>query len=135
MPTDSERRQIAAISRELSGAVERTVRTIAGGVLNSVAESTPKDTGASAASWVIAGRRRNGPVVRRSRRAVAAAKTAQTASAAKLAGYKLAQGPVNVGSAQAGIDRLNDGASTKEPAGFVQRAIRKAVLLARALRP
>ena len=131
----SERAQIAAINRELRGAVERTVRTIAGGVLNSAAQSTPVDTGASAASWVIAGRRRNGPVVRRSRRAVAAAKTAQTASAAKLAAYTLAQGEVNVGSAQPGIEQLNAGRSTKEPAGFVQRAIRKAILLARALKP
>ena len=134
MPTDSERRQIAAIERELRGVVETAVKTVARGVLSEVARNTPVDTGATAASW-RAHPRPAGPVVRRSRRAVAAAQTAQTASAAKLAGYKLAQGPVNVGSAQPGIDRLNDGASTKEPAGFVQRAIRKAVLLARALKP
>ena len=30
MPSDSERRQISAINRELHGAVERTVRTAAG---------------------------------------------------------------------------------------------------------
>ena len=134
MPNDSERRQIAAIQRELSATVETAVRTIARGVLSEVARNTPVDTGATAASFRV-NRRPNGPVVKRSQRAVAAAKTAQSSGAAKLAAYTLAQGEVHVGSAQPGIEQLDAGASTREPAGFVQRAIRKAVLLARALRP
>ena len=134
MPNDSERRQIAAIERELRGVVETAVRTAAGGVLAEVAKNTPVDTGATAASW-RAHPRPAGPVVKRSRGAVAAAKAAQTASAATLAGYKLEHGRVHVGSAQPGIEQLDAGASTREPAGFVQRAIRKAILLARALRP
>ena len=134
MPSADERAQIARIRGELRTVAAGAVRTIARGVLNSAAESTPVDTGASAASW-RAHPRPAGPVVRRSRRAVRAAKAAQTASAEKLAGYKLAQGPVNVGSAQPGVEQLDAGRSTKEPAGFVQRAIRSAVLLARALRP
>ena len=134
MPSESERRQIAAIERELRGVVETAVKTVARGVLLEVSKNTPVDTGATAASW-RAHPRPAGPVVKRSQRAVAAAKAAQTASAVQLSGYKLEAGPVHVGSAQPGIEKLDAGSSTKEPAGFVHRAIRKAVLLARALRP
>ena len=132
MPGQSEREQAKRIAAELRGVVERTVRTAAGGVLSNLAKSTPVDTAATAASW-RANRRPNGPVVRRSRRAVARAKAEQAASQAALAGYKLEHGRVHVGSAQPGIEQLDAGSSKKEPAGFVQRAIRKAVSLARAL--
>ena len=134
MPNASEKAQLAAIQRELRGVVERTVRTAAGGVLDNVIASTPRDTGATAASWRV-GRRRDGPNVRRSRAAVARAKAEQERNRAGLAAYKLEQGTLNVGSAQVGIEQLDAGRSTKEPSGFVRRAISKALLLARALRP
>ena len=133
MPNASEKAQLAAIQRELRGAVERTVRTAAGGVLSNLAKSTPVDTGATAASW-RANRRPIGPVVKRSRAAVARAKAEQLASQAALAAYRLEAGPVHVGSAQPGIEQLDAGSSTREPAGFVQRAIAKALTLLRVTR-
>ena len=64
---------------------------------------------------------------------MAGAKAEQERNRAGLAAYKLEQGTLNVGSAQVGIEQLDAGRSTKEPAGFVQHAIRRAVQLARAL--
>ena len=132
MPRASEQEQARRIAAELSGVVERAVSSLAAGVLDGVAANTPKDTGASAASWQVASRT-NGPVVGRSRSAVAAAKSAQAASRLKVAGYKLAQGRVFIGSSQPGIRGLNNGTSAREPAGFVQRSITKAVATTRVL--
>ena len=126
---ESERLQAARINAELSGLVERGVRTIAVTVLDSVAASTPVATGASAASWV-ANTRPVGPVVKRTGSAVAAA---QAASRAKVLAYRLSSGPVHVVSSQPGIEQLNNGSSRREPAAFVQRAIAKAVTTTRVL--
>ena len=112
---------------------EGAVRTVAVGVLDGVAKNTPRDTGASAASW-RANFAKVGPVVKRSKAAVRTAEGQQAESAARLAGYKVEQGKVHVGSAQPGIEQLNMGSSAREPAAFVQRAIRKALLLVRVLR-
>ena len=125
--------QIADITAQLGAAVRGVVRGIAGDVLDDLAEKTPKATGASASSW-RASATPNGPVVRRTRGAVAQSKTAQVASKAKIPAILAAQGKVFIGSAQVGIEQLNDGSSVREPAAFVQRAIAKAVIAAR-MRP
>ena len=130
MPSKSERAQLRAIKAELTATAEHVVRTVAAGVLDGVRDATPVDTGASAASW-RANRAKVGPVVKRSKRAVAAAQGQQAQSKARLADYKLEQGKVHVGSSQPGIRGLAMGTSQKEPSGLVQRAIRKALTLAR----
>ena len=126
----SEAAQIVEIQRELRDVVETTVRDVARSVLANLRDTTPRDTGASAASW-RANSRPDGPVVRRSKRGVSRAKAAQAASLAGIAGFTLAQGRINIGSAQPGIEQLNNGSSIKEPAAFVQRGVAKAVAQAR----
>ena len=126
----TEAEQARRITAQLSAAVEGVVRGIARDVLSDLAERTPMATGASASSWRAAATK-NGPVVRRSRSAVARSKAAQAASADKIPAIVAAQGKVFIGSAQVGIEQLNDGSSRREPAAFVQRAVSKAVTGAR----
>ena len=133
MPSKSEQAQIARIHAELTATAERAVRTVAASVLDGVAKNTPRDTGASAASW-RANFAKVGPVVKRSGNSVRTAEGQQAESRARLLGYRLAQGRLNIGSAQPGIRALNAGSSAREPAAFVQRAIRKALTLLR-IRP
>ena len=129
---ESERLQAARINAELTAVVERAVSSLATVVLDTVASTTPRDTGASASSWV-ANTRPSGPVVKRTGAGLAAGKAAQAASRVKLLTYTLAQGAVHVGSAQPGIRALNAGSSRREPAAFVQRAIAKALTTTRVL--
>ena len=128
MATESQ--QIARINAQLGAAVRGVVAGIAEDVLDDLAQRTPMDTGASASSW-RASATPNGPNVRRSRGAVAQSKTAQVASKAKIPAIVAAQGKVFVGSAQVGIEVLNNGSAKVEPAAFVQRAVAKAVTAAR----
>ena len=128
----SEREQAAAIGRELNAVVERAVSSLATVVLDTVASTTPKDTGASASSWV-ANTRKNGPVVKRTGAGLAAGKARQAASRVKLLSYRLGSGPVHVGSSQPGISQLNSGSSQKEPAAFVQRSVSRALIATRVL--
>ena len=132
MPRASEQEQARRIAAELSGIVERAVSSLATVVLDTVASTTPKDTGASASSWV-ANTRKSGPVVKRTGAGLGAGKARQAASRVKLLSYRLGSGPVHVGSAQPGIRALNAGASRKEPSAFVQRAIAKALTTTRVL--
>ena len=122
--------QIAEITAQLGAAVRGVVAGIAEDVLSDLAQTTPMATGASASSW-RASATPTGPNVRRSRGAVAQSKTAQLASKSKIPAIVAAGGKVIVGSAQVGIEALNNGSSRREPAAFVQRSIAKAVTAAR----
>ena len=123
-----ERRQIDAISRELEGLVERKTAEIAVAVTSELASATPKATGLAAASWIPrVGQPSTERFGSRTPAGVAAAKTAQEAGTAAVRGFRLHQGKVHVTSNTHYIEPLNDGSSSKEPSGFVQRAIRKAV--------
>ena len=132
MPRASEQEQARRIAAELSGVVERAVSSLATVVLDTVASTTPRDTGASASSWV-ANTRPRGPVVKRTAAGLAAGKAAQAASRVKLLTYTLASGPVHIVSSQPGIEQLNNGSSNREPAAFVQRAVSRAVIATRVL--
>ena len=126
MATADEKRQLANIQRELAGVVGVAVRGIATGVLDEVVRTTPRDTGLSAASWQA---KIGGPVTDvvgdRSPSGVARAQTAQDASRLLIPTWT--KGTLSVGSGEVNVLRLNDGHSPQEPAGFVQRAIRKGV--------
>ena len=126
MPSEDEKRQIANIGRQLASVVSAGVRGIATGVLDDVVENTPRDTGLSAASWRA---KLGGPVTDvvgdRTASGVAQAQAAQDASRAQIPTWK--KGTLSIGSAEVNVLRLNDGSSRQEPAGFVQRAVRKGV--------
>ena len=127
MPASAERTQIRAIVNDLDRLTERVVRKIALDVTANLIEQTPVDTGWARANWVPA---IGAPVVRDltgAGRNLAAASAEQAAGQAGVLRYKLNRGKVFVSNNAPYITRLNDGHSRKAPAGFVQRAIRKAV--------
>ena len=132
MPSANEKRQIAAITAQLRGVAENAVRDIARGVLIGVAESTPKQTGFTAANWRASiGRPVSNVVGNRSAGGVARAKAAQDASRGKIDGYRL--GPtLHIANPSPNAGALNNGTSQREPAGFVQRSIAKATATAAA---
>lgn len=132
MPTADERAQIAAIGRELERAVEGVVQDITRDIARELAASTPRDSGAAAASWrPSVGRPKSRPVARNAA-GVARAKGEQAAGLAEVSGYKLSHGKAYVSTAQPYVASLNDGSSSQEPSAFIQRGVAQAVRRARA---
>lgn len=133
MPSESERRQIAAITGQLRGAVEATVRGIGATLLSELATVTPRQTGWTAAQWRASrGRPEARTVGTRSSSGVARAKAAQAASRAEIESFGLEHGTLHVSNASPNAAALNRGTSSKEPAAFVERSIRKATTTAAA---
>ena len=130
MPSESDRQQIADIVGELRSVAEKTVRDIVRNVARELDQHTPKDTGRAAANWIPSIGRP--AVTPRGGFPLAKARERQGAGLASLAGYRLGQGNAHVTNNVAYIEALNDGHSQQEPAGFVQRAIARAVAKARA---
>ena len=129
MPT--EREQAARIMRQLTGIVEGAVKDIGRGVLVEVASTTPRDTGFTAASW-RASRGRPVTAAVGSRSNVGGAKAAQDASRGQIDAFTLADGTLHVANPLPNAEPLNNGSSSREPSGFVQRAIVKATASAAA---
>ena len=128
----SDRTQIRAIVRDLGRFTERLVVKITLDVTANLVEATPVDTGWAQANWVPSvGKRSRRPAESFSGRtpsaAVQAAAAKQSVGRAQAIGYKLERRRVFVSNNVDYILRLNDGYSRKAPAGFVQKAIRKAV--------
>ena len=133
------RKQVTAIVRSLDRYAGRLIIKITLDVTGNLVETTPVDTGWARANWVPS-------VSNRSRRpaqsftgrtpsaSVQAAAAKQAAGQVQVAGYKLERGRVFVSNNVKYINRLNDGSSRQAPSGFVQRAIRKAVTMARSFR-
>lgn len=123
--------QVRAVVQALTRVTERAIVKITLDVTANLVETTPVDTGWARANWVPAiGTpfiRDLGEVSATGQNAAAAAATQQGALGGIVAGYKLARGKVFVSNNVPYITRLNDGSSKKAPAGFVQRAIAKAV--------
>ena len=122
----SERAQIRAIVQGIERCTEKAVAKITLDVTANLVEMTPVDTGWARNNWVpsigvpreeSAGSPDN----------VAAAFAGQEAGKAEVAGYRLEQGKVFVSNNVPYIQTLNNGHSKQAPAGFVQRAARKAV--------
>lgn len=91
---------------------------------------TPIDTGWASANWMTS---IGGPQAATGENAspsagdVAAAAAATNGAVAKLLGYRLNQGAVFIANPVPYIGRLNAGHSQQAPAGFVERAIHKAL--------
>ena len=123
--------QIKAIMRGLRKLGERVVTKVTLDVTANLVESTPVDTGWARANWVpsIGAPSGGGPTVASPGSGdVAGAQSMQQAALVGVAAtYRLPMGRVFVSNNVPYIVQLNDGSSRKEPAGFVQRAIRKAV--------
>ena len=131
MPTESQ--QIARINAELRGLVEGAVKDVGRSLIAELPTVTPRDTGYTAASWRASrGRPVTAPVGSRSVSGVAAAKSAQDASRSEIEAFALADGTLHVANPLPNAEPLNNGTSSREPSGFVQRAIVKATASAAA---
>ena len=127
MPSARERREIRAIVRGLDRFTERAIVKITLDVTANLIETTPVDVGWARANWVPS---IGAPVVKDlsgADRNVQSAAAESSSGQAAVLGYRLGRGRVFVSNNVDYILPLNDGHSSQRPAGFVQRAIRKAV--------
>lgn len=127
----AEDTQIRAIVRGLERVTERVVTKITLDVTANLVETTPVDIGWARANWVPA---IGAPVVQdrgdvpaTAQNVASMAGEQQRALAGIVTDYRLGRGAVFVANNVHYILRLNDGSSTQAPAGFVQRAVQKAV--------
>ena len=126
---ESERQQIRAILRGVDRFVERQVTRITLHITADLIMHTPVDTGWARANWVprigqpfetTAGARpRSGSTFQGGGE--------QATGQAAVLRYKLPQGMVHITNNAPYIEALNEGHSQQEPAGFVQRAIARAL--------
>ena len=126
---ESERQQIRAILRGVGEFTGRLVTRITLDINADLIMHTPVDTGWARANWVP---RIGQPFEGTSGTRPAAGSTfsggaEQAAGQAAVLGYKLSKGLVHVTNNVPYIEALNDGHSPQEPAGFVQRAIARAL--------
>lgn len=121
--------QIRTILRQLERLGERSVRRISLDITSNLIESTPVDTGWARANWIpsVTTPEEGTDGTRAAAEAGNVSTGKQTAGQVKLGLYQLAQGQVFVANNVPYILRLNDGSSSKAPAGFVEAAIKKAV--------
>ena len=127
MPTRDERRQIAAIGRELNRKIERATRTVAAEVSRELIANTPVDTGHTRAQWRIGiGRPVEDVVGNRSPAGVARAESAQERSLGLL-GRTLGLVRVYITNPSVTAAVIEEGNSQREPNPFVRRAIARGV--------
>lgn len=123
--------QVATIIAELDRFAARIVTKITLDCTANLIETTPIDTGWARSNWVPSVGDGTGPAQPASKPGpaeVAGAQGQQQAGLASvLAGYRISLGRVTIANGVPYIQRLNDGHSQQAPAGFVQRAIEKAV--------
>jgi len=124
-----EQAQIAAIGKSLTQFTERTIVAITLELHAELVEHTPVDTGWARANWVpkVGGQPPQNAVGSPGAGGVPAAQGASQAGISSVLAYRLPRGRVYVTNNVSYIEALNDGHSSQEPAGFVQRALRKAV--------
>lgn len=126
----NETRQIRGIIRSVNKISEKVVKKITLDMTANLQQATPVDTGWARANWVPAiglPYTANLENVRPTSQSASGARSQQQSGIAAVGGYSLKMGKVFVSNNVPYIMILNDGSSTQAPAGFVQRAIRKAV--------
>ncbi len=130
---EEDRQQIRGIMRGLDRMTARAVIKITLDVTANLIEDpnqgsvtgTPIDTGWARNNWVP---RIGAPFEGTVGDPGSADGSQQSAGQAQVLGYRVAQGKVFVSNNVPYIERLNEGSSPMQAAGFVQRAIRKAVM-------
>lgn len=128
MPTQNDRNQIRAILVGLNRVSETVVKDLTLTAHSEFVRTTPIDTGNAAANWLLrVGTPSEQVFDARTNKGSANAAVARGIS--QVARYRLAQGAVFVTNNVAYIERLNDGYSSQEPAGWIQRGIARAVQL------
>ena len=117
--------QIRSVMDALERVAERVIIKVTLDVTSNLIETNPVDTGWSRSNWIPSvGSSTKAPVG--SKQSVSPA--AQAAGLARMRTYDLKRdGKVFITNNVPYIVRLNEGSSRQAPAGFVQRAIRKAI--------
>lgn len=121
---------VSALERRVEFTIKRLVLDIVANLTKAPNEGgTPVDTGWARANWIP---QIGAPVERPAGSRAAAEKGSlpsaqQTGVASVATGYKLARGPIYITNNVPYILRLDQGSSKQAPAGFVRRAIVKAV--------
>lgn len=122
--------QVNAITAELNGFVSKLTAKIALDVTANLVKTTPVDTGWARANWVPNIGSPAGPTQPDGGPEdsdVRSAAFSQSAGQAQLLGYSIQFGKIYIASGVPYIERLNAGSSQQAPAGFVERAVEKAV--------
>lgn len=123
--------QVTKVINQLERFTERLIVKITLDVTANLIEVTPVNTGWARANWVASiGRAvvEDLSTIEPSSQAAGGASQRQSASLASVASaYRLQAGAVFVSNNVPYISDLNDGTSQQQPAGFVQRAVAKAV--------
>lgn len=123
--------EVSKVTNQMDAFVERLITKITLDVTANLIETTPVDTGWARANWIP---KIGSPVVEdlsaitpTSQAASGAAGRQQAGLAGVAAGYRIQLGSVFISNNVPYISDLNDGTSQQQPAGFVQRAVAKAV--------
>ena len=116
-------RQAILIVSDLKRTVGDAVKKLTLDVTANLIETTPVDTGHARANWV--------PSIGQPSRSEQASAAAQVSGQAAVATAREIAQPVYVSNNVPYITRLNEGSSTQAPAGFIQRAIRRAIKMQR----
>lgn len=123
--------EVAKVTAQLEAFTERLIVKLTLDVTANLKEMTPVDTGWARANWVAQiGRPLEedlSAVTPTPQAASGAESRSQSSLAGVASGYSLRQGAIFVSNNVTYISRLNDGHSAQAPAGFVQRAVAKAV--------
>ncbi len=127
--------QIQAIVTNLEDITEKVVTKITLDVTANLIETTPVDTGWARANWVpaIGSVNTTAPSFTSTKPSTSEVQTSnvaqQSATVNIVTSYTLPQGKVFISNNVPYIIKLNNGSSKQAPAGFVQRAIKKAILI------
>lgn len=124
-----EKDQINDIVNEMLDFTGDRVKALGQTITLELAASTPKATGLASSSWVASpGPGTIGRVPPRNATGVSRAKTEQEKSLVRLAGYKIEDGKINIGTVIPYAEKLNEGSSPQQARpGYVQRVAVKAV--------
>lgn len=117
---DKMRRQGDLLLKRL----ETNIKGVALDIHANLVEDTPVDTGWARSNWVAQLRDFFKGVVGSPKSIDPAT---GISSAKKIAGWKSGQGPIFISNNVPYIGRLNNGSSDQAPAGFVEKAIQRAV--------
>lgn len=123
--------QLDIIIKDLATFTEKRVVAIGLGAVANLREDTPRDTSWARSNWIGSKGREAPPLAEPSGRPsagdVAQARAASAAGEAAISSYKLRDGQLFITNNVPYIVPLNNGSSKQAGAGFVQRAIERAV--------
>lgn len=127
-------RQIRVVVNSLEEFINQLIKKITLDIVANLKRAapeggTPVDTGWARANWIPnIGSPREAPAGTRPELPNSASNSEQQAGEARVAAsYRFDQGPIHITNNVPYIVYLNEGSSQQAPAGFVQRAIMKAV--------